>query len=530
MTVALSCSPALRESADQSEQFVYDGRTYELAAYGQLFDPMQDLGLSRGQLFGAYLTTSAEGKARAAQAQSTNPKVVWATLEVEEKSAFVAATAALHCVEVDGGPSRLLTWIASIDEIHGERRFGGGTLSNSEAYRLYVRLSAAGLALLRLEAGTFRNTCNNEMYDYGGNGSTHRDYCVTSGDFDSTAKFDDTPNVRGIQFNFNDKKSDCADVDIDYSAMCHLTRGNSNVLDDCWGANHINAFDFGGTATGRASASSRIRGEAVILNVRHPSVRVFVLTAFAGLSMTAQPAAQRETLPKPVAVKRDQLRSALEGTSDVAQIISREEARPRIVRIVRGYARARGAWQLQAGAVDAMSDGEIGEFVVRRAQQILDCTLLLWSRLNLAEPLDAQPQAMQELLAELPAGESGYRMSSDCVSLVDSAGEPVIVRTSKEAAAIAGYAQAFHKSVASRGSTRGRSQSTRFRDNSAFFETQFSTASAEAVGFAQGLRRAKLDVPENASVFRVSVYGLSFYFLHNPSGSTQLIFVAPFSW
>ena len=242
LLLCAACSTAQNVPASLTERFVYDGRTYELDGYAALFDASTSLGSARQRLFAAYLMTSPEGQARSQAAGSTDPAVVWSRLAVEEKSTFVAITAALSCVEVDGGSSRFLDWLASLDEIHGDARFGGGTLSNSEAFRLYARLTQAGLALLRQQAGTFRNTCNNEVYAYGGLGSTHVDYCATSKLFDSDAKFDDSPGVQGIQFNFNDSRSDCADIDIDYSVFCHLTRGNSNVLDNCGTGKHITRF------------------------------------------------------------------------------------------------------------------------------------------------------------------------------------------------------------------------------------------------------------------------------------------------
>ena len=238
-----ACSGPAPEALDAPEQFVFDGRTYELDSFGVLFNAGNGLGQRRNSLFVDYLNSSPEGQARRVGANSNDPMTVWSKMAAEEKSAFVAITNALHCVEVDGGSNRMLDWVLSIIEIHGERKFGGGHLANSEAFRLYGRLTPTALDLLRNEAGTFRNTCNNETYGYVGSGSTHGDFCTPpqkKQKFDSEAKFDDRSDFRGIQFNFNSDRSDCTDIDVDYSNACHLSRGNSNVLDDCWGASHIN--------------------------------------------------------------------------------------------------------------------------------------------------------------------------------------------------------------------------------------------------------------------------------------------------
>jgi hypothetical protein len=237
-----ACARTSNRDGGAPERFSYEGRTYELDGYHTLFDSSSPLGQARAALFTKYLADSNEGRARREAAGSNDPAIVWGKLAVEEKSAFVAITAALACVAVDNGVSRFINWIGSLDEIHGDERFGGGPLSNSEAFRLYVRLTGTGLDLLRREAGAFHNTCIGEGYDYGGLGSTHGDFCDVPLQFDSSAKFDDSQGPRGIQFNFNDERSDCADIDVDYSVACHVTRGNSNVLDDCLGAkaNHIN--------------------------------------------------------------------------------------------------------------------------------------------------------------------------------------------------------------------------------------------------------------------------------------------------
>lgn len=219
------------------ERFVYESRTYELDAYEDLFDTTKSLGLGRNNLFSAYLANSKEGKQRRTAAGSDEPKVVWSKMAAEEKSTFVAVTNALHCVTVNG-QGRMLDWIKRLDEIHGGSRFGGGSLKDSEAFRLWGGLTDAALKLLNEDSGSFKNECNGETYTTGGVGSTHDDFCTIGKHFDGSAKYEHYPDgtkLRGIQFNFNVRRSDCTDVDIDYSnnVVCHNTVGNSNVLDDC---------------------------------------------------------------------------------------------------------------------------------------------------------------------------------------------------------------------------------------------------------------------------------------------------------
>lgn len=235
----VACGAPSRGTVDSAEQFPYEDRTYELDGYNTLFASTSSPGKVRRKLFAEYLTMSPEGKARRVKASSDDPAVVWRTLAVEEKSTFVATTSAMYCVDVNAGQSRLIDWVLAIDEIHGDERFGGGRLLASEAFRLYARLTPTALGLVRTKSGTFLNNCNNKAYGYLGWGGTHGDYCLPKTHFDSEAKFDGGFGFRGIQFNFNKSRSDCADIDIDYSQGCHFTRGNSNVLDDCLLANHI---------------------------------------------------------------------------------------------------------------------------------------------------------------------------------------------------------------------------------------------------------------------------------------------------
>ena len=224
----------------------FESRMYELADYNTLFDSSVR-GKMRRTLFEEYVQNSDEGSARRRATGSDDAAVIWSNLAVDEKATFIAITAALHCIEIDGG-ARLSDWILRIDEIHGDSRFGGARLPNNEAFRLLVRFTPPALDLLRNEADSeasqLHNVCINRRYYFGGRGSTHPHFCdVASTKFDDSAKVNATGSgVRGIQFNYDLHCSDCGDIDIDYSRGCHFTRGNSNVLDDCFGRNHINWF------------------------------------------------------------------------------------------------------------------------------------------------------------------------------------------------------------------------------------------------------------------------------------------------
>ena len=113
-------------------------------------------------------------------------------------------------------------------------------MDDDEAFRLWVRLTPAALTVLRSEssrqATQLRNVCVGKSYNFGGFGRTHPDFCKSPvSDFDDTVKLAEEAGLRGIQFNFNSNCSDCSDIDIDYTnGFCHDTRGNSDVLDDCW--------------------------------------------------------------------------------------------------------------------------------------------------------------------------------------------------------------------------------------------------------------------------------------------------------
>ncbi len=239
-------------SAQPVEHLLFEERTYELDGYGTLFDTSTPRGQLRYALFTDYVARSVEGQERRRLSNSRDPMVIWRDLDKFEKATFVAITAALHCMQVDGG-IRMLEWISSIDEIHGKTSVNGQTFPGNEAFRLWVRFEQNALDILKDEESRqdheFHNVCTGILHEFGGDGSHHPDFCRPDGqDFRHQAKINDAGGgVRGIQFNFNDRRcSDCVDVDIDYSVDCHIFPGNSNVLDDCrsWLIRRENQIDW----------------------------------------------------------------------------------------------------------------------------------------------------------------------------------------------------------------------------------------------------------------------------------------------
>jgi len=222
LTLVLASCASGQTPADP-EVFVYRNVQYEMDAYSVTFGG-DAIGTARRGMFDAYLANTTEGRARAAGAKDAEE--AWKSLSWEEKTTFLANTAALHRLATEAGVS-LLDWVLSLEQIHGETSLlEGRRYSNNEAFRLYVRLSPSAIVHLENGSGTFRNACTADTLPYDGLGSTHPDFCGT-GSFDFERKTDNHPN---LQFNVS-RDTGCADVDIDYRpGLLHITRDNSNVL------------------------------------------------------------------------------------------------------------------------------------------------------------------------------------------------------------------------------------------------------------------------------------------------------------
>lgn len=222
----LLATPVAPRSAGQAGiDFTYKGHEYVMDPYSSLFGTTP-LGLARKGLFEGYVKNSVEGQARAKQAGTTRPEGVWAALDDEERTTFLAVTAAAGTLTDQTGAT-MLSWFTTLDEIHGsERPFGGGGYPNDKAFRIYVRLTGDAVTHVLNGNGTFTNACTQRQFGYGDDGSQHPDYCRKDQDFDQDGKTDNAPN---IQINVS-RVTGCADVDLDYDVLQHLSKGNSNVL------------------------------------------------------------------------------------------------------------------------------------------------------------------------------------------------------------------------------------------------------------------------------------------------------------
>jgi hypothetical protein len=217
---------ATPETPGQSDvSFEYRGEKYLMSPYTVLFNN-SPLGQARTNLFVEYLKASPEGMARVKKAASGDPAAVWATLDAEEKTTFLAVTAAAsHLVSERSGST--LSWFERLEQIHGSTKPAGGTYPNNQAFRLYIRLSQTGIAHLKA-GGEFTNTCTKKKVKYGGMGSKHPDFCNPGKKFQRQRPTNNSPR---LQINVTDA-SGCADVDLDYDYDNdeHLTKDNSNVL------------------------------------------------------------------------------------------------------------------------------------------------------------------------------------------------------------------------------------------------------------------------------------------------------------
>ena len=92
--------------------------------------------------------------------------------------------------------------------------------------------------------------------------------------------------------------------------------------------------------------------------------------------------------------------------------------------------RAGSAWQLEPAVLRELNDQQVADYVIARAQHVLTCTTFVWSRVLLEKGLDTQPDLINQVQSELTARgvAGGYSVGPDCVSLLNQAGEPVVVR------------------------------------------------------------------------------------------------------
>jgi hypothetical protein len=207
------------------ERFDYRGETFVMSPYSALFDA-SPLGQARARLFADYLKASPEGMARAKNAGSADPATVWGKLEPEEKTTFLAVTAAANQL-VSAKSGTILSWFERLDQIHGSVRPGGGIYADNQAFRLYIHLSQPGIAHVK-SGGNFENSCTKKTVTYGVWGLKHPDFCRPNKKFERQKP---TKNSPRIQINVTDA-SGCADVDLDYDYDNdqHFTKDNSNVL------------------------------------------------------------------------------------------------------------------------------------------------------------------------------------------------------------------------------------------------------------------------------------------------------------
>jgi hypothetical protein len=224
---ALLTQPFPARSTTADITFTYRGDTYVMDAFSTLF-ANTTLGNARRTLFETYLTSTPEGKKRVTDAGTADPEKVWAKLHVEEQTTFLAVTAGAGMLTARDGTT-MLSYITTLDEIHGGVAPGGADYANNEAFRIYVRLSQSGVDRLQDDEERFSNGCTQKQFGYGGTGSTHPDFCLLPKDFEFDVKTDNHPN---IQFNLT-PSTRCADVDLDYdTGFQHFTKDNSNVLAD----------------------------------------------------------------------------------------------------------------------------------------------------------------------------------------------------------------------------------------------------------------------------------------------------------
>ena len=265
---------------------------------------------------------------------------------------------------------------------------------------------------------------------------------------------------------------------------------------------------------------------------------VVVVVVVVSVALRAQ---QRDGIPDDVLEMGDGLRmDFVESNLDVRELVAKHNAEPWIARMIRSSPRAAISWQIAPEVVSSLEDDEIVDFVLTRAQHVAVCTFVLWNTVLLRElqEMEEPSEAMQSFMRasvtpEMEERELTYRVGpTDCIELVDRAGDTAVIRSRGEIEDVFAYERAFATSEVMRSRSAELIRSQVYDENAAYVESEFAGPITIDRGFANSFRTAVPDWPGDGRAFRLTMNNLMLYLVTElpESEGVQLVFVAPFVW
>lgn len=202
----------------------------------------------------------------------------------------------------------------------------------------------------------------------------------------------------------------------------------------------------------------------------------------------------------------------IEGSLDIAGEI--ESGRKDVVQTLRNDDRAARSWQLDPVLVRDMSDSDLFDYLVRRAQLTLVCGAHILSEFHLENQagMSARAQSME-------METDGFGMSWDCATILDGTGRPAMLR----------HREHFNEAwLEVQGETafdnrEFQADNETFRANMHYLDDQYGGELVEVPGFAE-----QAGLSSGTRVYEKRVVNLTAY-IGTEGESGRLVFVAPLS-
>ena len=206
----------------------------------------------------------------------------------------------------------------------------------------------------------------------------------------------------------------------------------------------------------------------------------------------------------------------VEGSLDIAREI--ESGRKDVVQTLRNDERAARSWQLDPALVGEMSDSDLFDYLVRRAQLTLVCGAHILSE------FDLENQAGMFALAQSMEMETdGFRMSWDCATILDGAGRPAMLRHQGHFDEAWSRVQVRTPAEMAFEGREFQVDNEKFRANMHYLDAQYGGVLVEVPGFAE-----QAGLSPGTRVYEKRVVNLTAY-IGAEGESGRLVFVAPLS-
>lgn len=240
-----------------------------------------------------------------------------------------------------------------------------------------------------------------------------------------------------------------------------------------------------------------------------------VAVALAVVWIDARAASAQEGTWTPDEFAHD-LVARVEGSLDIGREI--ESGREDVVQTLRNDDRAARSWQLDPVLVGEMSDSDLFDYLVRRAQLTLVCGAHILSDFHL-ENQAGMVAAAQTMEVET----DGFRMSWDCATILDGAGRPAMLRHRGHFDEAWSRVRVRVPAEMAFNDRKFQVDNEKFRANMRYLDDQYGGALVEVPGFAE-----QAGLSPGTRVYEKRVVNLTAY-IGADGESGRLVFVAPLS-